>query len=150
MRGGLSARKLTGNPSVRSLSRQNLNQLENSSIEKASKGGYVLRDVANADVTLVGTGSEVAIAVEAAELLEKSGVKARVASLPCWEVFRQQSSDYKLSVLPDGAPIVSVEAYTVRLPHESARSVPLIFPLTFPPLLVDYGLGRVLARSHRD
>ncbi|GAA5951516.1 hypothetical protein JCM8115_005165 [Rhodotorula mucilaginosa] len=102
----------TRTPSILCLSRQNLNQLENSSIEKASKGGYVVREAENAAITLVATGSEVAIALEAAELLEKSGVKARVASLPCWEVFRQQTDDYKLSVLPDGAPILSVEAYT--------------------------------------
>ncbi|BGP30337.1 Transketolase [Rhodotorula toruloides] len=102
----------THTPSILCLTRQNLPQLAGSSIEKASKGGYVLHEVENADVTLVATGSEVAIAVEAAELLEKQGLKARVSSLPCWEVFRAQSQEYKLSVLPDGAPIVSVEAYT--------------------------------------
>ncbi|GAA5904952.1 hypothetical protein JCM8208_007235 [Rhodotorula glutinis] len=103
----------THTPSILALTRQNLPQLEGSSIEKANKGGYTLVEVdGKADVTFVATGSEVAIAVEAAELLGKKGVKARVASLPCWEVFRSQSSDYKLSVLPDGAPIVSVEAYT--------------------------------------
>ncbi|POY76717.1 hypothetical protein BMF94_0309 [Rhodotorula taiwanensis] len=102
----------TRTPSILCLSRQNLNQLKGSSIEKASKGGYVLEEVENADITLVATGSEVGLAVEAAELLGKQGVKARVASLPCWEVFRQQSDDYKLSVLPDGAPILSIEAYT--------------------------------------
>ncbi|BGP60498.1 hypothetical protein NBRC10512_005619 [Rhodotorula toruloides] len=102
----------THTPSILCLTRQNLPQLAGSSIEKASKGGYVLHEVENADVTLVATGSEVAIAVEAAELLEKQGLKARVSSLPCWEVFRAQSHEYKLSVLPDGAPIVSVEAYT--------------------------------------
>ncbi|MBZ6433713.1 MAG: hypothetical protein LBE64_22465 [Acinetobacter pittii] len=93
-------------------------------MEKASKGGYVVREAENAAITLVATGSEVAIALEAAELLEKSGVKARVASLPCWEVFRQQSDDYKLSVLPDGAPILSVEAYTVSTHSLSSTVLP--------------------------
>ncbi|BGP14151.1 hypothetical protein JCM10213_002448 [Rhodosporidiobolus nylandii] len=102
----------THTPSILCLTRQNLPQLEGSSIEKANKGGYVLVDAENADVTLVATGSEVSIAVEAAEVLAKKGTKARVVSLPCFEVFRQQSDDYKLSVLPDGHPIVSVEAYT--------------------------------------
>ncbi|GAA5911689.1 hypothetical protein JCM6882_006940 [Rhodosporidiobolus microsporus] len=102
----------THTPSVLALTRQNLPQLAGSSIEKANKGGYVLHEVENADVTLVATGSEVAIAVEAAELLEKKGTKARVVSLPCFEVFRQQSDDYRLSVLPDGHPILSIEAYS--------------------------------------
>ncbi|GJN88315.1 hypothetical protein Rhopal_001280-T1 [Rhodotorula paludigena] len=103
----------THTPSILALTRQNLPQLAGSTIQNANKGGYVLHEVeGQADVTIVATGSEVAIAVEAAELLGKQGVKARVASLPCWEVFRAQSQDYKLSVLPDGAPIISVEAYT--------------------------------------
>ncbi|GAA5971646.1 hypothetical protein JCM11641_000669 [Rhodosporidiobolus odoratus] len=102
----------THTPSILALTRQNLPQLAGSSIEKANKGGYVLHDVENADLTFVATGSEVSLAVEAAELLSKKGVKARVVSLPCFEVFRQQSDDYRLSVLPDGAPILSVEAYT--------------------------------------
>ena len=86
-------------------------QLEGSSIEKAAKGAYVLRDVeGKADITLVSTGSEVAIAVETAILLEKEGKKARVVSMPCQEIFSIQSQEYKLSVLPDGHPILSIEA----------------------------------------
>lgn len=54
------------------------------------------------------------IALEAAEILKKKGVEARVASIPCFEVFDQQSLEYRLSVLPAGAPVLSVEAYTVR------------------------------------
>lgn len=90
-------------------------------------------------MTFVATGSEVAIAVEAAELLSKQGVKARVASLPCWEVFRAQDSQYKLSVLPDGAPIVSVEAYTVRRRRPSAPPRPSPHSLSsssLPPWLL--------------
>jgi len=98
-------------PSILALSRQNLAQLEGSSIEKAAKGAYVLRDVeGKADITLVSTGSEVAIAVETAILLEKEGKKARVVSMPCQEIFSIQSQEYKLSVLPDGHPILSIEA----------------------------------------
>lgn len=99
--------------SVGSLSRQNLPQLAGSTIEKANLGGYVAVDTAKPDITLVSTGSEVGIAVEAAELLAKKGVNARVVSMPCWEIFDKQSRDYQLSVFPDGAPILSVEAYTV-------------------------------------
>lgn len=100
-----------------SLTRQNLPQLANSSIELANKGGYVAYETAGpADITLVATGSEVSIALEAAEVLKTKGVQARVASIPCFEVFDQQSLEYRLSVLPAGAPVLSVEAYTVRRP----------------------------------
>jgi len=64
-----------------------------------------------ADITLISTGSEVAIVVEAVETLAKQGVKARVVSLPCWEVFEEQPVAYKLQVIPSGAPVLSVEAY---------------------------------------
>jgi len=110
-------------PSIIALSRQNLPQLENSTIENGIKGGYVLQEHANADITLVSTGSEVGIAVDAArELKKKHNVTARVVSMPCWEVFDIQSKDYKLSVLPDGIPILSVEALSTmgweRYAHE--------------------------------
>jgi len=99
-------------PSVLSLSRQNLPHLEGSSIEKAVKGGYVLREVEGEDLTLVSTGSEVALVVEAAGILEREGHKVRVVSLPAWEVFDAQPDEYRLSVLRSGAPILSVEAYS--------------------------------------
>ncbi|PWN24595.1 putative transketolase [Jaminaea rosea] len=99
-------------PSVIALSRQNLPQLEGSTIEKAEKGGYVLKEVENADVTLVATGSEVAIARDAAAELEKKGIKARLVSMPCFRVFDIQPMEYRRSVLPSGQPIISLEAYT--------------------------------------
>ncbi|EPQ58745.1 hypothetical protein GLOTRDRAFT_37443 [Gloeophyllum trabeum ATCC 11539] len=71
-------------PSVLSLSRQNLPNLEGSTIEKALKGGYVVHEVEKEDLTIVATGSEVSIAVEAAGKLLQDGVKTRVVSLPCW------------------------------------------------------------------
>ncbi|KAG6035327.1 hypothetical protein E4U19_004804 [Claviceps sp. Clav32 group G5] len=110
-------------PSIMALSRQNLPQLEGSTIEKASKGGYVLREVSGANVTLVSTGSEVSICLEAAKYLEeKHGVKARIVSIPCFEVFDAQSKEYRLSVLPDGVPSLSVEVMSTmgweRYTHE--------------------------------
>jgi len=97
-------------PSILALSRQNLPQLENSTLEHAIKGGYTLVDSKNAEVTLVSTGSEVSICVDAVQMLkEKHGVVARVVSLPCWEVFDQQDKEYKQTVFPDGIPIMSVE-----------------------------------------
>ncbi|KAF8514027.1 transketolase [Gautieria morchelliformis] len=108
----LVALKSKNTPSVLSLSRQNLPNLEGSTIERASRGGYVLREVSQEDLTIVSTGSEVSIAVEAAGLLEKEGVKTRVVSLPSWEVFDAQDVEYRLSVLRSGAPILSFEALT--------------------------------------
>ncbi|KAK2729546.1 transketolase [Colletotrichum kahawae] len=110
-------------PSIIALSRQNLPQLEGSIIEKAIKGGYVLHEAENADITLVSTGSEVCICIDAVKYLkEKHNLTARVVSMPCTEVFEAQSKEYKLSVLPDGHPIMSVEVMTTlgweRFSHE--------------------------------
>ncbi|KAG8931072.1 Transketolase [Tulasnella sp. 417] len=108
----LFALQAKGTPSVLSLSRQTLPNLENSTIEHAVKGGYVLHDVEGENLNIVSTGSEVQIAVAAAELLAKEGVKTRVISLPCWEVFDAQPKEYQLEVFRSGAPYLSVEAYT--------------------------------------
>nr|AFO55207.1 dihydroxyacetone synthase [Moniliophthora perniciosa] len=97
-------------PSVLSLSRQNLPNLEGSTIENALKGGYVVHDEQNEDLTIVSAGSEVSIAVEAAGKLKAEGIRTRVVSLPCWLVFDQQPQEYKLNVLKSGAPILSLEA----------------------------------------
>jgi transketolase len=72
-----------------------------------ARGGYVIRD--GQDVTLVATGSEVALALDAADLLSESGMEARVVSLPCWELFFEQPEDYRREVLGE-APLVSIEA----------------------------------------
>jgi transketolase len=110
-------------PSTLAFSRQNLPQLANSSIEKSAKGAYVLEEVENADITLISTGSEVYLAADAAKELQKEGLKVRVVSAPCLEVFDAQDKDYKLSVLSSGAPIMSVEAYSTfgwgKYAHES-------------------------------
>lgn len=65
-------------------------------------------------LTIVSTGSEVSIALEAAGKLREQGIKTRVVSLPCWLVFEQQPHEYRLSVLRSGAPILSLEALSVR------------------------------------
>ncbi|KAJ7470555.1 transketolase [Mycena latifolia] len=88
----------------------NLPNLEGSTIEHASRGGYVVHEEANEDLTIVSCGSEVSIAVEAAKKLKEKGIKTRVVSLPCWLVFDQQDIEYRLSVLRSGAPILSLEA----------------------------------------
>ncbi|KAF9066893.1 transketolase [Rhodocollybia butyracea] len=106
----LVALKLKKTPSIISLSRQNLPNLEASSIAKAAKGGYVVHEVENEDLTIVSAGSEVSIAIEAATKLNAQGIKTRVVSLPCWLVFDQQPEEYRMSVLRSGAPILSLEA----------------------------------------
>ncbi|KIY69576.1 transketolase [Cylindrobasidium torrendii FP15055 ss-10] len=97
-------------PSILSLSRQNLPNLEGSTIDNAVKGGYVVHEVEGEALTIVSSGSEVSIALEAASKLQAEGIKTRVVSIPCWLVFDQQPQEYRLSVLRSGAPILSLEA----------------------------------------
>ena len=95
------------------LSRQNTPVLATSaerSVEGVARGGYVVAGDDDAAVTLVGTGTEVAVAVDAAALLAADGISARVVSLPSWELFDAQDAGYRESVLPAGTPTVSVEA----------------------------------------
>ncbi|KAI1303435.1 transketolase [Xylaria venustula] len=110
-------------PSIIALSRQNLPQLEGSTIEKAIKGGYVTHEVEGAQITLVSTGSEVSICIDAVKYLaDNHNIKARVVSIPSFEVFDTQSKEYRLSVLPDGIPSLSVEVMSTmgweRYTHE--------------------------------
>lgn len=109
-------------PSIIALSRQDLPQLENSTLESAMKGGYTVHDEKNADIILVSTGSEVGICVDAVKKLAEQGLKAKVVSIPCFEIFDAQSKEYRLSVLPDGIPSMSVEAMSTmgweRYTHE--------------------------------
>ena len=111
----LVALKSRSTPSILSLSRQNLPNLKGSTIDKASRGGYVVHEEENEDLTIVSCGSEVSIVVEAASKLKAEGIKTRVVSIPCWSVFDRQDEEYRLSVLRSGAPIMSVEALTVRI-----------------------------------
>lgn len=76
-----------------------------------SRGAYLLRNSSNRlRVVLLATGSEVALAVEARELLEAKGIGTRVVSMPCWELFEAQDEGYRRRVLPRGAARVAVEA----------------------------------------
>jgi transketolase len=96
------------------LSRQNLPVIDRNqftSTQGVSKGAYLLNDVANPDVILIATGSEVGITLQAAELLKKENISARVISAPCLEWFNEQDADYKNSVLPHTVKArVSIEA----------------------------------------
>jgi len=98
-------------PTALVLTRQNLPQLEGTG-KKALKGAYVLKDcVGTPDVLLMASGSEVELIYKAFDILAEKGVKARVISMPSWEVFEKQSSQYKESVLPNAVRNrVAVEA----------------------------------------
>ena len=76
------------------------------------RGAYVLRDAGGTpDVILIATGSEVSLAVAAADLLAKDGIKARVVSIPSWELFREQGESYRREILPPEVRArVSIEA----------------------------------------
>ncbi len=95
------------------LSRQNTPVLATSAeraIEGVARGGYVVHDADEPAAIVVATGTEVAVAVAAAESLAAGGVPTRVVSLPSWELFDAQDDAYRASVLPAGVPTVSVEA----------------------------------------
>ena len=92
------------------LSRQNLPTYEKSGPD-AMKGAYVLSDMDGYKAILIATGSEVAVAMEAAEALRAEGIAVRVVSMPCMELFEEQSEEYKESVLPKACRArVAVEA----------------------------------------
>ncbi len=104
-------------PAALILSRQNLpilDRSEDSGFAAASNttmGGYVLKEASgDPQVVLVGTGSELQVAVKAAEALEADGIAARVVSMPCVEWFHAQSDDYQQQVLPADVPKVVIEA----------------------------------------
>jgi transketolase len=100
------------NPSVLCLSRQALLTFREVADETnlVTFGAYVVVEPEDGrDVTLIATGSEVSIALEAARLLEKDNVRAAVVSAPCFELFRRQSREYRTAVL-GRVPRVGVEA----------------------------------------
>jgi transketolase len=88
-------------PTLLALSRQNLPNLAGTSIEGVAKGAYIITDCEGTpDVILIGTGGELCLCDKAAAVLKEAGIKARVVSMPCWELFEEQSAEYKESVLP--------------------------------------------------
>jgi transketolase len=99
-------------PTLLILSRQDLPVLDGTADRygDVARGAYVLRDTADAAITLVGTGSEVFVCLEAADVLAAEGVAARVVSMPSWDLFSAQSDDYREAVLDDARPILAVEA----------------------------------------
>ncbi|WP_053738327.1 transketolase [Nocardia sp. NRRL S-836] len=93
------------------LSRQNLPILEGTSAEGVKRGGYVLFGDDNPEIVLIGTGSELQVALEAGKVLQGEGVAVRVVSMPSVEWFEKQDAEYRESVIPSSVKArVAVEA----------------------------------------
>ena len=106
------ALRRTDGPSLLALSRQALPTLRSDAGEnRCARGGYVLAEATGGprQATLIATGSEVALAMEARGLLAGAGIRAAVVSLPCWELFAAQDQGYRADVLGD-VPRVAIEA----------------------------------------
>lgn len=115
-------------PTVLALSRQAVPHLAGSSVEAALRGGYVLCELGGGGgggggtqqqphLILLATGSEVHLAADAAARIVDSrppGTVVRVVSLPCGDVFERQPPAYRAHVLPDGVPVLAVEAGSMR------------------------------------
>ena len=103
----------TNTPSVLSLTRQNLKLLRtnNDQINKCSYGAYeIYRSNPEINLTIIATGSEVEIAVEASQQLAKENIHSKVISMPCQELFEQQESSYKKNLLEETTAKISIEA----------------------------------------
>ncbi|MDG2027508.1 MAG: transketolase [Acidimicrobiales bacterium] len=100
----------SGGPTAMITTRQNVPVLEGTSAEGVAQGAYVLHPADDAAITLVGTGSEVSVCVEAADALAASGIAARVVSMPCWELFEQLDAHAQAAVIPRTTPSLAIEA----------------------------------------
>ena len=103
--------KSRGAPSLLALSRQAVPQLRHAGDENlCARGAYLLREAGGPrDVTILATGTEVSIAVDAAAALAAEGIAAAIVSMPCWELFQAQPAAYRQEVL-GAAPRIAVEA----------------------------------------
>ena len=109
----LAATMKMGTPSTIALSRQGVPNMALSSAEKVLKGAYTVYgdETGTPDLLLLATGSEVQYAIEAGQRIEATGKKVRVVSMPCWELFEEQSPEYKEALLPSSVKArVSIEA----------------------------------------
>ena len=103
-----------GNPAPHTLmvTRQGVPSLpraESFSATDVWKGGYVIRNTADANITIVATGSEVDLALQAADQVQAKGINARVVSMPCLDLFLDQTAEYQESVVSSSIPCVSIE-----------------------------------------
>ncbi|HRZ28977.1 MAG TPA: transketolase [Spirochaetota bacterium] len=97
-------------PTMLALTRQNLPPVCGEKAAGLWKGAYVVRDEPNPDIVVYSSGSEVALSLQAADLLKSRGIKARVVSFASWEIFDGQPEEYRNSILSHGKPAAVVEA----------------------------------------
>ena len=101
-------------PSVISLTRQNVPIVRKEEISKnmSKKGAYIIAETKknNRDITILSTGSEVSIAIEAKEILEKKSLSVTVVSMPCWEIFNRTNDIYKNKILGPIEKRIAIEA----------------------------------------
>jgi len=110
-------------PSVICCSRSTVLGIAASTIEKACKGAYIaVAAMEKPKLVLVATGSEVTICVEAAAKLTVGGIPTRVVSMPCQELFLEESLEYQRSILPGDVPTLSVEASSVHGWHRFSHA----------------------------
>jgi dihydroxyacetone synthase len=103
------------NSTIISTSRQNLPQYKATKRDAVKYGAYVFREREDATVTMIGVGAEFSFAVEAAEDLEKDGIRVRIVSFPCQRLFEQQSREYRRATLQGKKTVaVVVEAYAAN------------------------------------
>jgi transketolase len=100
----------TAGPTALVLTRQGIPVESTHNPADVARGAYVARD--GSDVTLVATGSELPVALAAADLLEARDIPARVVSMPCVEAFLAEDDEYRHGVVPQDVPAVSIEAGT--------------------------------------
>jgi transketolase len=140
----------TGGPAGLALTRQNVPTLEGTSAEGVARGGYVIAEATSGspEVVLVGTGSEVQLAVEARRILEADGISTRVVSMPCVEWFDRQDRTYQDEVLPPAVRArVVVEAGIAQPWHRFAGDAGEIVSLEhfgasadFTTLFTEFGI----------
>lgn len=109
-------------PSVICCSRSTVKSFAASTPEKAEKGAYAAIEVDSPDLILIASGSEVGCCLGAAEKLSEEGIKTRVVSMPCQDVFLQQSQEYQLEILPGDVPTLSVEATAIHGWHRFSHA----------------------------
>ena len=100
----------TDAPSAFVCSRQNLPLLDTPAKGSAAQGGYLLSEAADAAMTLMASGSEVALASEVQAKLAEKGVKANVVSVPCFDLFLEQDAAYIDTIIKPGTKTVAIEA----------------------------------------
>lgn len=109
----ITAIEAKNTPTIISTSRHTLPQVKQTSREKVASGAYVIEEVEDADVTLIGVGAELSHAIDTAKELKAKNIKARVLSFPCQRLFEAQPTEYKRDTLRrhKGIPAIVIEPY---------------------------------------